>query len=65
MLASIRKAGRAVAEVRIKRCIQLSTVFNEQSCSYIDVLLVTWLAKREGDSRRWPCASWSVTIVIC
>jgi len=33
----------------------------QQSCGYIDVLLVTWLAKREGDSRCWPCASWSVT----
>jgi hypothetical protein len=33
----------------------------QQSCSYIDVLLVTWLAKRDGDSRCWPCASWSVT----
>jgi hypothetical protein len=33
----------------------------QQSCSYIDVLLVTWLAKREGDSRCWPCASWSPT----
>jgi hypothetical protein len=33
----------------------------QQSCSYIDVLSVTWLAKREGDSRCWHCASWPVT----
>jgi hypothetical protein len=36
----------------------------QQSCGYIDVLLVTWLAKREGDSRCWPCASWSVTLSL-
>jgi hypothetical protein len=30
ILASIRKVGRAVAEVRIKRYIQLLTVFNER-----------------------------------
>jgi hypothetical protein len=33
----------------------------QQGCSYIDVLSVTWLAKREGDSRCWHCAGWSVT----
>ena len=30
MLASIRRAGLAVAEVKIKRCIQLSTVLNKR-----------------------------------
>jgi hypothetical protein len=35
----------------------------QQSCGYIDVLSVTWLAKRESGGRCWPCASWSVTQV--
>jgi hypothetical protein len=35
----------------------------QQSCSYIDVLSVTWLAKRGADSQCWACAGWSVTKV--
>jgi hypothetical protein len=36
----------------------------QQSCGYIDVLSVTWLAKRESGGRCWPCASWSVTLLL-